>query len=122
MLLPFPGKPTQGYDTLHITQDTTIQLSSGAKIHITKDGEVEFEGMENIKFKCHGEIDFDATAINMHAKSMIMNIDGPIYNGSSEQIIWQAPRLDFCPIEKSTGYFGNIKEKVLMFFRFVREK
>ena len=98
---------------------TVVEVKSGVKIHIDPDGNIEVEGNKNITFKTSGNMDFDAENINMHAKSMIMNIDGYVYVGSSKHIIQQAPRIDFNPFENTTGYYGNIKEQVLNFYRYI---
>jgi uridine kinase len=98
---------------------TVVEVKNGVKIHIDENGNIEVEGHNNITFKCQGNMDFDASNINMHAKSMIMNIDGPVYAGSSDKIIFQAPLLHLNPLISLSGYFGNIKRKTLQYFKFI---
>lgn len=101
---------------------TVVEVKNGVKIHIDENGNIEVEGNNNISFKCQGNMDFDAENINMHAKSMIMNIDGYVYMGSSKHIIQQAPRIDLNPFIQTTGYYGNIKNKVLQFYKTITNK
>lgn len=110
------------YQYIKIDRETTIETVRGVKIHIDTVGNIEVEGNENIAFKTKGDIDFDAENINMHAKSMVMNIDGDVYVGSSTHIIQQAPRIDLNPKVLTTGYYGNIKNNVLKFFDFINKE
>lgn len=98
-------------------------MKNGGKIHISEDGDIMFDGFKDFKFKCDGDMDFEAENINMHAKSLITNVDGPIYMGSSDYIIQQGVKMHLNPFgpEEHSGYFGNIKNKVLDYFKFIRE-
>lgn len=101
-------------------QPQLIELEDGVTIKIDSNKNILIEGQNGIKFKCIGDIDFDADTINMHAKTMTMSVDGDVYMGSSTHIIQQAPRIDFNPNVLSSGYYGNIKKKVLDMFKFTK--
>jgi len=93
-------------------------VDGGVTIRIDKDKNITIEGQNSLSFRCEGDVDFDAENINLHArKGMTVNVDGEVYMGSSKQIIQQAPRIDLNPYEGMvSGYYGNIKSKVLEYF------
>lgn len=103
-------------------QPKVIEIEDGVKIHVDTDNNIVIEGHNGIKFKCPGDIEFEAENINMHAKSMITSVDGDVYVGSSTHIVHQAPRIDLNPKVLTTGYYGNIKKKVLDLFDFSDQK
>jgi hypothetical protein len=117
-----PSKVESLFDEIIVTKPSIIKVDSGVTIRIDKDKNITIEGQNSLSFRCEGDVDFDAEHINLHArKGMTMNVDGEVYMGSSKHIIQQAPRIDFNPYDGMvSGYFGNIKGKVLEFFNAIR--
>jgi hypothetical protein len=117
-----PEKIESLFDLVEVKKPSIIKVDGGVTIHIDKDKNITIEGQNSLSFRCEGDVDFDAGHINLHArKGMTMNVDGEIYMGSSKHIIQQAPRIDLNPYEGMvSGYFGNIKGKVLEFFNAIR--
>lgn len=106
------------FDTIEVSKPSIIKVDGGVTIRVDSNRNVTIEGQNSLSFKCEGDVDFDADHINLHArKGMTMNVDGEVYMGSSKHIIQQAPRIDLNPFERTTGYYGNIKSKVLNFYK-----
>jgi hypothetical protein len=117
-----PEKVETLFDKLTVKKPSIINVEGGVTIRVDKDKNVTIEGHNSLKFCCDGDLDFDADNINLHARSgMTVNVDGEIYMGSSRHIIQQAPRIDLNPYDGIvSGYYGNIKNKVLEIFDFIR--
>lgn len=117
-----PDKVESLFDIIEVKKPSIVKVEGGVNIRIDKDKNVTIEGQNSLSFRCEGDLDLDAEHINLHArKGMTMNVDGEVYMGSSKHIIQQAPRIDLNPYEGMvSGYYGNIKGKVLQFFDAIR--
>lgn len=117
-----PEKVESLFDIVEVKKPSIVKVEGGVTIRIDKDKNVTIEGQNSLSFRCEGDLDLDAEHINLHArKGMTMNVDGEVYMGSSKHIIQQAPRIDLNPYEGMvSGYYGNIKGKVLQFFDAIR--
>ena len=117
-----PDKVESLFDIVEVKKPSIVKVEGGVTIRIDKDKNVTIEGQNSLSFRCEGDLDLDAEHINLHArKGMTMNVDGEVYMGSSKHIIQQAPRIDLNPYEGMvSGYYGNIKGKVLQFFDAIR--
>lgn len=117
-----PDKVESLFDIIEVKKPSIVKVEGGVTIRIDKDKNVTIEGQNSLSFRCEGDLDLDAEHINLHArKGMTMNVDGEVYMGSSKHIIQQAPRIDLNPYEGMvSGYYGNIKGKVLQFFDAIR--
>jgi len=113
-----PNKVESLFDVIEINKPSIVKIDGGVTIRIDSNKNITIEGQNSLSFKCDGDLDFDAEHINLHArKGMTMNVDGEVYMGSSKHIIQQAPRIDLNPYERTTGYYGNIKNNVLTFYK-----
>lgn len=119
-----PNKVESLFDVIEINKPSIVKIDGGVTIRIDSNKNITIEGQNSLSFRCDGDVDFDAEHINLHArKGMTMNVDGEVYMGSSKHIIQQAPRIDLNPYEGIvSGYFGNIKGRVLEFFDAIRFK
>lgn len=117
-----PEKVESLFDIVEVKKPSIVKVEGGVTIRIDRDRNVTIEGQNSLSFRCEGDVDFDAEHINLHARrGLTMNVDGEVYMGSSKQIIQQAPRIDLNPYEGMvSGYFGNIKGRVLEFFSAIR--
>lgn len=117
-----PEKVETLFDIVEIKKPSIIKVDGGVTIRIDNNKNITIEGQNSLSFRCEGDVDFDAEHINLHArKGLTMNVDGEVYMGSSKHIIQQAPRIDLNPYEGMvSGYYGNIKNRVLQFFDAIR--
>lgn len=117
-----PEKVESLFDLVEVKKPSIIKVDGGVTIRIDRDKNITIEGQNSLSFRCEGDVDFDAEHINLHArKGLTMNVDGEVYMGSSKHIIQQAPRIDLNPYEGMvSGYYGNIKNRVLQFFDAIR--
>lgn len=106
-----------------VPTNSLVSVEGGVKIHIDKDNNITIYGQNSIKFYSEGDLDIGARNVSIHAtESMVMAVDGDVYIGSSSHIIQQAPRIDLNPKKDSSGYFGNIKSRVLEMFNYLKIK
>lgn len=121
-------EPTQTLEnttvnSITVPNNSMVNVEGGVRIFVDTNNNVTIYGQNSLSIHSEGDLDIDAKNVNIHAReSMVMSVDGDVYLGSSSHIIQQAPRIDLNPNIESSGYYGNIKNRVLKMFKHLKMK